>query len=180
LSYHYAMVVRSGQTWPFDDIWQSDRLRLLVQTRWRPDADMYETATTVEIIVDLTGVEEDDFEVQLFEDALVVEGRRRLPSCQEGAVVFPLTAVPLAVGQPRSVWLIDDVMRGNRLLVLVAQHDAKAEPAMPDELHRVGTVGMIQQLGRVPDGSVRLVKPALSAICTYLSSSLGGNCSWEA
>jgi HSP20 family molecular chaperone IbpA len=86
LSYRYAIVVRSGQTWPFGDIWQSDRLRLLVQTHWRPDADTYETATTVEIMVDLAGVEEDDFEVQLFEDVLVVEGRRQLPLCQEGAV----------------------------------------------------------------------------------------------
>jgi HSP20 family protein len=86
LSYRYAMVVRSGQTWPFGDMWQSDRLRLLVQGRWRPDADIYETATTVEIVVDLAGVGEDDFEVQLFEDVLVVEGHRQLPSCQEGAV----------------------------------------------------------------------------------------------
>jgi HSP20 family protein len=86
LSYRYAMVVRSGEMWPFGDIGQSDRLRLLVQTRWRPDADTYETATTVEIMVDLAGVEEDDFEVQLFEDVLVVEGHRQLPSCQEGAV----------------------------------------------------------------------------------------------
>jgi len=86
LSYRYAMVVRSGPTWPVGDVWQSDRLRLLVQARWRPDADTYETATTVEVIVDLAGVEEDDFEVQLFEDALVVEGRRQLPSCREGAV----------------------------------------------------------------------------------------------
>ena len=86
LSYRYAMVVRSGYTWPLADIWPSDRLRLLVQPRWRPDADTYETASTVEIILDLAGVDEDDYEVQLFEDALVVEGRRRLPSCQEGAV----------------------------------------------------------------------------------------------
>jgi HSP20 family protein len=86
LSYRYAMVVRPGQTLPLGDIWPSDRLRLLVQSRWRPDADTYETATTVEILVDLAGVEEDDLEVQLFEDVLVVEGRRRLPSCQEGAV----------------------------------------------------------------------------------------------
>jgi HSP20 family molecular chaperone IbpA len=86
LSYRYAMVVRSGQTWPFGDMWQSERLRLLAQARWRPDADTYETATTVEIIVDLAGVEEDDFEVQLFEDVLVVEGRRQFPSCDEGAV----------------------------------------------------------------------------------------------
>jgi HSP20 family protein len=86
LSYRYTMVVRPGQTLPLGDIWQSDRLRLLVQPRWRPDADTYETATTVEIMVDLAGVEDDDLEVQLFEDVLVVEGRRRLPSCQEGAV----------------------------------------------------------------------------------------------
>jgi HSP20 family molecular chaperone IbpA len=86
LSYRYAMVVRSGPTWSVGDVWQSDRLRLLVQAGWRPDADTYETARTVEIIVDLAGVEEDDFEVQLFEDVLVVEGQRSLPSCHEGAV----------------------------------------------------------------------------------------------
>jgi HSP20 family molecular chaperone IbpA len=85
LSYRYAMVVRSGPAWPFGDLWPSDRLRVLVQAPWRPDADTYETASTVEMIVDLAGVEEDDFEVQLFEDVLVVEGRRQLPSCQEGA-----------------------------------------------------------------------------------------------
>jgi HSP20 family protein len=85
LSYRYRMVMSTGQIWPFGDMWQSGP-RLLVQARWRPDADIYETATTVEIIADLAGVDEDDFEVQLFEDVLVVEGRRRLPSCQEGAV----------------------------------------------------------------------------------------------
>jgi HSP20 family protein len=78
LSYRYAMVVRSGLPGPFDDLWQADRLRLLVESRWRPDADSYETAASIEIIVDLAGVNEEDFEVQLFEDALVVEGRRHL------------------------------------------------------------------------------------------------------
>jgi HSP20 family protein len=86
LSYRYAMVVRSGWTDPFGDIWPSERLRLLVQPRWRPDADTYETATAIEIVVDLAGLDEDDFEVQVFEDTLVVEGRRRLPSCHAGAV----------------------------------------------------------------------------------------------
>ena len=78
LSYRYTMVVRSGLPGPFDDLWQTDRLRLLVESRWRPDADSYETAATIEIIVDLAGVTEEDFEVQIFEDALVVEGRRHL------------------------------------------------------------------------------------------------------
>jgi len=82
LSYRYAMTMRSQQTWPLGDLWQSERLRLLVQTRWQPAADVYETATTLEVVIDLAGVAEDDFEVQLFEDAVVVEGHRRLPACQ--------------------------------------------------------------------------------------------------
>jgi len=86
LSYRYTMVVRSGRTWPSGDVWPGDRLWLLVGGRWRPDADVYETAAAIEVIVDLAGVGEDDFEVQLFEDALVVEGRRQLPTCEAGAV----------------------------------------------------------------------------------------------
>jgi HSP20 family molecular chaperone IbpA len=86
LSYRYTMMVSEGHAWPLGDVWRSDRLRLLVKARWRPDADTYETATAIEITVDLAGVEEDDFEIQLFEDALVVEGRRQLPACEEGAV----------------------------------------------------------------------------------------------
>ncbi|PYO01091.1 MAG: endopeptidase La [Candidatus Rokuibacteriota bacterium] len=80
-------------------------------------------------------------------------------------VVFPLTAAPLAVGQLRSVRLVDDVMRGNRLLALVAQRNTEAEPAMPDDLHRVGTVGMIHQLVRAPDGSgVRLMVQGIERV----------------
>ncbi len=85
-SYRYAMVAGPSQTWPLTGFWQIDRFRLLVQGRWRPDADIYETATTVEIIADLAGVDEDDFEVQFFEDVLVIEGHRHLPSCDKGAV----------------------------------------------------------------------------------------------
>src|SRR5712691_8492266 len=81
-----------------------------------------------------------------------------------GTVVFPLTAVPLAVGQARSVRVVDDVMRGNRLLALVAQRDAKAELATPEDLHRVGTVGVIHQLARAPDGSVRLMVQGLERV----------------
>src|SRR5262249_37697297 len=80
------------------------------------------------------------------------------------AVVFPLTAVPLAVAQPRSLRLVDDVMRGNRLLALVGQRDAKAEPAAVEDLHRIGTVGTIHQLARVPDGSIRLMVQGIERI----------------
>jgi ATP-dependent Lon protease len=80
------------------------------------------------------------------------------------AVVLPLTMVPLAVGQPRSVRLVDDVMRGNRLVALVAQPDPKVEASALGDLYRVGTVGMIHQLMRAPDGSVRLMVQGVERI----------------
>jgi ATP-dependent Lon protease len=81
-----------------------------------------------------------------------------------GTVVFPLAVTPLLVGQPRSVRLVDDVMRGgSRLLALVAQRSDGAEPG-PDELHRMGTVAMIHQLTRGRDGTLQLVVQGLERI----------------
>jgi len=69
-----------------EELWQSERVRLLIEARWRPDADIYETASAFEIVVDLAGIGDDDFEVQLFEDALVIEGQRQLRAPRESAV----------------------------------------------------------------------------------------------
>jgi HSP20 family molecular chaperone IbpA len=84
-SYRYAAVIGTTHGWVVSDVWPSERLRLLVRAGWRPDVDTYETATTLEVVVDLAGIEEDDFEVQLFADALIVEGVRRLPAPKEAA-----------------------------------------------------------------------------------------------
>ncbi|MBA3640257.1 MAG: endopeptidase La [Acidobacteria bacterium] len=73
-----------------------------------------------------------------------------------GTVVFPLTVVPLAAAQPRSLRLIDQVMSGDRTALLVMQKDAEQEGAGPDDIYRVGTIATIHQMMRVPDGSVRL------------------------
>ena len=85
-SIRYATVVGGGQAWVVGDVWRSDRPRLLVRTGFRPDVDAYETASTLEIVVDLAGVDEDDFEVQLFADALIVDGHRRLAEAKEAAI----------------------------------------------------------------------------------------------
>jgi ATP-dependent Lon protease len=73
-----------------------------------------------------------------------------------GTVVFPLTVVPLAAAQPRSLRLIDEVMTGDRKVALVMQKDADLEGAGPDDCYAVGTIATIHQMMRVPDGSVRL------------------------
>ena len=85
LTLRYAGV-RADLSWPFDPVWESEQLRRLLRGRWRPDADVYETASTIEMTIDLAGVEDEDFEVQLFANALVIEGCRRLPAAREDAV----------------------------------------------------------------------------------------------
>ena len=82
----------------------------------------------------------------------------------QDAVVFPLTAVPLAVAEPRSVRLVDDVMRGNRLLALATRRSVAPVPPTPDDLHRVGTLAVINQLARMPDGSVRMMLQGIERI----------------
>src|SRR5918994_1972862 len=73
-----------------------------------------------------------------------------------GTVVFPLTVVPLAAAQPRSLRLIDEVMSGDRTVALVMQKDAELEGAGPDDVYDIGTISTIHQMMRVPDGTVRL------------------------
>ncbi len=73
-----------------------------------------------------------------------------------GTVVLPMTLVPLAAAQERSLRLIDDVMAGDRTVAMVMQTDAEIEGAGPDDILEIGTITTIHQMMRVPDGSVRL------------------------
>lgn len=81
-----------------------------------------------------------------------------------GLVVYPDTAIPLTVGQPRSVRLVDDVVDGDRLVGLVAAFDPEQERPGPDEVHRVGTLAAIHRLFRAPDGTIRLLVQGLTRI----------------
>jgi len=79
-----------------------------------------------------------------------------------GLVVYPQTAVPLTIGQPRSIRLIDDVMAGDdRLIGLVASRKPELEQPGPDDLYEIGSVAMVHRLFRSPDGSIRLVVQGL-------------------
>src|SRR5215213_9310411 len=74
-----------------------------------------------------------------------------------GVVVYPNTAVPLTVGQPRSIKLVDDVVGGDKLVGLVAALDPENEMPGPNELYRIGTIATVHRLLRAPDGTVRLL-----------------------
>ncbi len=79
-----------------------------------------------------------------------------------GVVVYPQTAVPLTIGQPRSIRLVDDVVASDeRLIALVASRDPDLEQPGPKDLFSIGTVAMVHRLFRAPDGTIRLVVQGL-------------------
>ena len=80
-----------------------------------------------------------------------------------GVVVYPQTAVPLTIGQPRSIRLVDDVMAGEeRLIGLVASRNADLESPEPEDLYQIGTVAIVHRLFRAPDGTIRLLVQGMS------------------
>ena len=79
-------------------------------------------------------------------------------------VVFPDSVLPLAIGQERSVRLVDDAVAGNRLLALVAAKDPEVEQPGWDDLYEVGTAAVVQKMIRVPDGSLRILVQGIRRI----------------
>lgn len=79
-----------------------------------------------------------------------------------GLVVYPQTAVPLTIGQPRSIKLVDDAIAEDRMIGLVASRKPNIENPDPDDLFQVGIVAMIHRLFRAPDGTIRLLVQGLA------------------
>jgi ATP-dependent Lon protease len=81
-----------------------------------------------------------------------------------GLVVYPLTAVPIRVGQPRSIKLVDDAVVEKRLIGLVASKDPELQEPGPDDVHRVGTVASVHRLFKAPDETITLIMQGLRRI----------------
>jgi HSP20 family protein len=87
LSYRYAVVMATSKPRPFTESWQHQTTSVsLAQTSWRPATDIVETAGEVIVLVELAGVNHEELDVLLFEDALIVEGERRLPATDGNGV----------------------------------------------------------------------------------------------
>ena len=72
-------------------------------------------------------------------------------------VPLPDTLMPLVVGQERSVQLVNDVLAGNRLLVMVASREPDDETPGPEQLYDVGVVGSVARMLKIPDGTLRIL-----------------------
>jgi ATP-dependent Lon protease len=72
-------------------------------------------------------------------------------------VVFPHMIVPLFVGRERSVRALEDVMKNDKQILLVAQKNAAQDDPTTDDIYQVGTVSTVLQLLKLPDGTVKVL-----------------------
>jgi ATP-dependent Lon protease len=79
-------------------------------------------------------------------------------------VVFPQSVSPLAVGQDRSIQLVDDVLEGERMLALVTVKNPEVEQPGWDDLYETGTAAVVHKMIRVPDGTLRILVQGVGRI----------------
>ena len=72
-------------------------------------------------------------------------------------VLFPGVVLPISIGRPRSIQLIKDAYRNDRIVGTVAQKDPDIENPEYNDLHAIGTIGQIVKLLEMPDGSTTAI-----------------------
>jgi len=72
-------------------------------------------------------------------------------------VVFPHMIVPLFVGRDKSVRALEDVMKDDKQILLVAQKNAAQDDPDQEDIYEVGTVSTVLQLLKLPDGTVKVL-----------------------
>ncbi len=72
-------------------------------------------------------------------------------------IVFPHMVVPLFVGRQKSIRALEEAVNKQKFILLAAQKDAKTNEPAEDDIYRVGTLGTVVQLLRLPDGTVKVL-----------------------
>ena len=75
----------------------------------------------------------------------------------QDAVLFPNTVIPLAVVKKPGIALVEEALRDGRQIGLVALKDKDTDDPGPDDVRLVGTIGTIQRMIKVPDGTIRCI-----------------------
>ena len=73
------------------------------------------------------------------------------------AVLFPNTVIPLAVVKKPGIQLVEEALREGKPIGLTVLKDRDTETPGPDDVQRVGTIGVIQKMLKVPDGTIRCI-----------------------
>src|SRR6476660_1636479 len=72
-------------------------------------------------------------------------------------VVFPGMIVPLFVGREKSVKALEEVMKDDKQILLMAQKNASQDDPGPEAIYTIGTLGTLLQLLKLPDDTVKVL-----------------------
>lgn len=72
-------------------------------------------------------------------------------------VLFPGVVIPITIGRDKSIKLIKDAYRGDRIIGVVSQRDVAIEDPAFDQLNQVGTIAMIIKMLQMPDGNTTVI-----------------------
>ena len=72
-------------------------------------------------------------------------------------VVFPHMIVPLFVGREKSVQALEEVMKEDKQILLIAQKNAGDDEPTTDDIYEIGTIASVLQLLKLPDGTVKVL-----------------------
>ncbi|MBF8303527.1 MAG: ATP-dependent protease La, partial [Candidatus Dadabacteria bacterium] len=72
-------------------------------------------------------------------------------------VIFPHMVAPLFVGREKSIRALEEAMRKDKEILLAAQRDAKTNDPNEEDIYKIGTIGTIIQMLRLPDGTVKVL-----------------------
>ena len=77
-------------------------------------------------------------------------------------VVFPYMVLPLFVGREMSIKAIEAALAGNRIIMLATQRSLEVENPTPEDIHPVGTVGMVMRMLKLPDDRIKILVQGLA------------------
>ena len=79
-------------------------------------------------------------------------------------VLFPYTVIPITLGKPRSMRLVEQVLEDKSLVAVVTYRDPKISEPTPDELYQVGCVAQVLRSNKTEEGHYRLIIQGLKKI----------------
>ncbi|MFO7923282.1 MAG: endopeptidase La [Bacteroidales bacterium] len=108
------------------------------------------------------GEEESDYITLISDEDEEKLGKTEIPASLpllplRNTVLFPGVIIPITVGREKSIKLIRDVYKGNKMLGAVTQKDMEEDDPMMDDLYRVGTAAQILKILEMPDGATSVI-----------------------
>ncbi len=79
-------------------------------------------------------------------------------------VIFPSTVIPLFVGRKKSIKALEEVMKTDKSIVLVAQKNPEVDDPKNEDIYSFGCLSKILQLLKLPDGTVKVLVEGLERV----------------